>query len=533
MEMNDNEAIGLKRIVVDYLRRWKLFLGAFLFSLVLAVLYIVLVPRTYEIMARIKIQDNNNNNSTFGLGEAAGLMKSFGLGGGASSVISIDDEIATLTSNSLLRQLILKLGLNVSYMKPGAYKYSMYDNVPLQLSTDSTTALSLMEEIEFTVSLNEQGKGKVIVEDKTGNAEFEIASLPTIVSLSSGKYTIKYRDGFSERKSLKMKMIICPVSWIAEDMADNFLVEEVSKSSSIIEMTCFDYEYKRGVDVLNTLINEYNQSSEFIKKKEATKSLSFIEGRLDNVMSELHQTEVDIEKYKLKNGMTDIEYDVQFYVGQMQELQVKIIELEAQSHVINMMDAYVKDPNNKYNLVPMLMTMEGGDKSGGPITLYNEKLLERSRLLQSSKIESPLINQITEQVDKLRESVFLSISNARKGLLAGLAELKSKEKFLLDKMGTVPTLEREFVDYKRQQEILQGVYLILLQKREELALNIGEEKDKALIIDNAFVKKKTVAPRKLYAGLAVILFTLIIPILVVQIKTLYIALKEEYKRTSK
>lgn len=302
MEMNDNEAIGLKRIVVDYLRRWKLFLGAFLFSLVLAVLYIVLVPRTYEIMARIKIQDNNNNNSTFGLGEAAGLMKSFGLGGGASSVISIDDEIATLTSNSLLRQLILKLGLNVSYMKSGAYKYSMYDNVPLQLSTDSVTALSLMEEIEFTVSLNEQGKGKVVVEDKTGNAEFAIASLPTIVSLPSGKYTIKYRDGFSERKSLKMKMIICPVSWIAEDMADNFLVEEVSKSSSIIEMTCFDYEYKRGVDVLNTLINEYNQSSEFIKKKEATKSLSFIEGRLDNVMSELHQTEVDIEKYKLKNG---------------------------------------------------------------------------------------------------------------------------------------------------------------------------------------------------------------------------------------
>lgn len=109
MEMNDNEAIGLKRIVVDYLRRWKLFLGAFLFSLVLAVLYIVLVPRTYEIMARIKIQDNNNNNSTFGLGEAAGLMKSFGLGGGASSVISIDDEIATLTSNSLLQTAYSKV----------------------------------------------------------------------------------------------------------------------------------------------------------------------------------------------------------------------------------------------------------------------------------------------------------------------------------------------------------------------------------------------------------------------------------------
>lgn len=531
--MNDNETIGLKRIVVDYLHQWRLFLGAFLFSLILAILYIILVPKTYEIMARIKIQDTNNNSSTFGLGEAAGLMKSFGLGGGGTTAVSIDDEISTLTSNRLLRQLILKLGLNVSYMKPGAYNYSMYENVPIQLLMDSTTALNLMEEIEFNISLNEQGKGTVVVNDMIGKKEFQVSSLPVSISLPSGEYTIQYRNTIFRSKPIKMKVIVNPVSWIAEDIAENFLIEEVSKSSSIIEMTCFDYEYIRGVDILNTLISEFNKNSDFIKNKEAKKSLVFIEERLDTVMRELHQAEVNIEKYKLKNGMTDIEYDIQFYVGQMQELQVKIIELEAQAHVINMMDTYIKDPVNKYNLVPMLMSIDGGDKSGGPVLLYNEKLLERSRLLQTSKLASPLIGQINEQVDKLRESVFLSISNARKGLQQGLLELKGKEKFLLDKMSAVPSLEREYVDYKRQQEILQGVYLILLQKREELALNIGEAKDKALIIDNAFVKKKTVAPRKLYAGLAVILFTLIIPILIVQIKTLYKALKEEYKLTCK
>ena len=53
-----------------------------------------------------------------------------------------------------------------------------------------------------------------------------------------------------------------------------------------------------------------------------------------------------------------------------------------------------------------------------------------------------------------------------------LNDLKSQEKAIMSKMDYVPTYEREYLDYKRQQEILQGVYLILLQKREEVALSL-------------------------------------------------------------
>lgn len=49
----------------------------------------------------------------------------------------------------------------------------------------------------------------------------------------------------------------------------------------------------------------------------------------------------------------------------------------------------------------------------------------------------------------------------------------------MDKMGNVPTYEREYLDLKRQQEVLQGVYLILLQKeKRSLWLPVtGEIKD--------------------------------------------------------
>ena len=60
MEVKDNETIGLKSIIVGYLLHWKLFAGVFLFSLLPAVLYLILYPRTYEIMARIQIQEDKD-----------------------------------------------------------------------------------------------------------------------------------------------------------------------------------------------------------------------------------------------------------------------------------------------------------------------------------------------------------------------------------------------------------------------------------------------------------------------------------------
>ena len=157
--------------------------------------------------------------------------------------------------------------------------------------------------------------------------------------------------------------------------------------------------------------------------------------------------------------MTDIEYDVQFYADQMKELQMKIIELEAQVRLVDLLDAYVNDPQNKYNLVPILLASGEGENSSKSVLSYNEALLERSRLLQSTKGDNPLIGQMNKQVDQLRESVFLSIDNAKKSLTLTLDDLKGKEKIIMDKMGVVPTLEREYIDFRRQQEIYQALYL--------------------------------------------------------------------------
>ena len=108
-----NETISLKSILIGYLRHWRLFLGTFVISLIPAVLYLIYYPTTYEIMARFKVQDDTSMSSgNMSLGDAAGLMKSFGLSGGGSAGIVIDDELAVLKSHTLWYEVVSKLGLN-------------------------------------------------------------------------------------------------------------------------------------------------------------------------------------------------------------------------------------------------------------------------------------------------------------------------------------------------------------------------------------------------------------------------------------
>lgn len=508
----DSETISLKKIIVDYLYHWKVFLVAACISLVCAILYMVLYPQTYEFVARIKIQEDKNLGSggSMGLGEAAGLMKSFGLGSISGGAVNIDDEIAIMSSNDLLKKVIIRLGLNVTYKKPYSL-ISLYEDSPLLIIPDSLTQENLDCFVSFKIEVSKNGA--VLIKMKETGKEYSFASLPAQLRVPEGVFDILYgteRDVTKKiEKPFSLNISVSPAGWMAEDLAEAITVEEFSKNANTLELLYSDYSRKRGKDLLNTLMDEYNNSSESVKKEEGHKAMTFLDVRINGVLQELNGIERTIETYKIKNKLTDIEYDVQFYADAVKNIREKIIEYEAQNHIINLLDTYVKDPKNKYSVIPAMLSADG--EKGGAISAYNEALMERDKITKSTNSVNPLSEIADSQIDKLRDGVVLAIDNARKSSQFVLNDLKSQEKAIMSKMDYVPTYEREYLDYKRQQEILQGVYLILLQKREEVALSLGQERDKGFIVDAAVAKYRPVAPRKLFAVLGFLILTIVIP----------------------
>ena len=535
MEKEDKEVIGLKHIIVSYMLYWRLFLGAFIIAVLLACLYLIFYPKTYTIKSRVLIQDESistGNGGNVSLGDAAGLMKSFGLGGNVSGAINMDDEQAIFESHELLNEVVTRLGLNVCYLKPYSWEYKMYEDSPIEISLDSITNSTLDKSITFHVIVsgdNIRLTGKTNSEKKT----YTFTSLPATFSFSTYNFILNCGRGYQKGMDIDMKIKIYPSSWIAEDLSKDINMDTYSDNSNIIEFEYDDYERKRGIDILNMLARVYNLRADTIKNKDSYALIHFLDGRINTVIDELIKIEQTIEKYKMQNEMTDIEFDLQFYADQMKELQSRIIELESQSYSIDLILDFIENPQNKYNLIPLIISSSESEKGNNPITTYNETLIERQKLIQSSTNDNPILLTLNKQIEKMRESVHLSISNMKENLKLNLQDLQNKENMLRKKMGNVPTQEREYLEYKRQQEILQGVYLVLLQKREEAFLNIGQNRDKALIVDNAYSQSLPIAPRKLYAAIFVFILTIALPVIFLFCKELIISLKEEFFKAQK
>ena len=532
---DDREAVGLRPIIAGYLRQRTVILISAIISLVAAIIYLLVYPKTYEVMARIQIQDDASMMASggIGLGDAAGVMKTFGLGGLSSgSGVSIDDEISTLRSNSLMRKMVTRLGLYAEYRRPLSF-IKLYGEEPVHVICDSTTLDALDDKVEFYLTATDRDEVTIKAKADGKKETFHFDGFPAEVRLHGKTFRferVKQRAGASNG-GVKLDITVYPPRWVAEKAADDFLIEDYSKSANIIELSCTDYERRRAKDMLNVLIDYYNQEAYDYKKAQSDVSLVFLNERIAHVMDELEKVERNIERYKAANKITDVEYDIQYYAEYMRDLKGRMIEAETQANMIALMDAFVKNPANRYKLVPSLLTSGAAETEGSAIFLYNQALLEREKAIRNSNEQNPMVASLTTQVDRLRETVFQSINNAQQSMQLTRRSLEKQERELLDRMGSIPVQERVYVDYKRQQEILQGVYLILLQKREEIGLALGQKTDRAKIVDTAFVKAKPVAPRKVFALAGFIVLTLVLSIGWIVCRDQYRLLRKEMKRT--
>jgi len=64
------------------------------------------------------------------------------------------------------------------------------------------------------------------------------------------------------------------------------------------------------------------------------------------------------------------------------------------------------------------------------------------------------------------------------------------------RIGSAPQMERVLTEIGRQREIKQGVYLVMLQKREETAMELANTTDKGRLIDDVKVDGGSVKPQR-------------------------------------
>lgn len=518
---NDSvDVLGLWRAAC---KKWYLFAGSVFVCLALIGGYLMIATPQYEILADVLVNEDEKSGGG-GLSSLVGDVTGGGfsldgmIGGG-----SVNDEILVISSHTLIREMVQRLELNKVYTGKKNFfnKVEYYGNSPIEVDIPESMLDTLTSGFVVKVQVKKNSKIKVVMKRDFFEtlAETEAVSFPIKIDYGEG-IVIDTTSYYKPEKKLNFVAHIKGYDAQTEILGKRLDIDLSDKKANGISLVIRDSNKKRGKDILNTLIECYNEDAVLNKNLKAQNMLSFIDERLVTVEEELHEAERVIEQYKRENDLSDIGSEAKIILEATSQYRKLLLEAETQYSIISMVDSFLNKPENKYSLVPVTTGLP--DKGAAEaINEYNKLLLERMRLLRTAKDSNLSLLTLTAQIDAMRENILNTVSKAKESSEIARADLKKQEVEFRDRLRGFPEQERAYMDIKRNQLIKNELYTFLMKRREENAMTLASTSPKCRIVNAAYSKTKPVSPQSLL--LLVIAFGagLVLPVIYLYGKTIF------------
>lgn len=543
-----NSSVNIKQLWAMSVINWQWFVFSVIACVFLAGVYLWFTPTKFNVVGKMEIKDKSNKNSGLSAGMAMlnNLPLGLGsaLGGSFGGSMGIDSEREILKSNTLVRDVVMELGLYTEYRhcKWGRKKL-LYQDQPLNVTLDPAHVEWLDSELPLTyhqinlsITKDEDGynvETKLIEnKDKISCPVQSFKSLPATVKTEAGILTITENKALTDKQrkpylnGYSLKVVIIPPKEAADNFVTKLGVEPPSKKvSNMVAISLLDENVMRGIDFVNHLVEAYNKRANDDKNEEARKTDEFVNARLARVDAELGSSDSDWEKYKKQFQITSPEVDAEEVMAKKSLYETQLVEIGTQLQLHDYLNEYVNDPANLYEIIPLSIgassvNTKGGDngavatQSASLISQHNGLVNQRRDFLKSMSEKAPQVQRLTESIQELHPVIKTAMKRDRQSILMKRSNVEREYGKYMGRVGSAPQQERVLTEIGRQREIKQGVYLVMLQKREEVAMELANVTDKGKIVDETMVVKNSAKPKKKMVLLAALLLGLVLPVCV-------------------
>lgn len=469
--IEQSSGVNMKDMLYFCLSKWYWFLISLVVIVGAGVFYISTTPPTYSVSAEVLIKQDSKTRSMTDKFQFADM----GLLNGSSRVYN---EVYVFKSPHTIESVVKRLDLTTNYLAPGRrYDRTLYGkSLPIRVAfCDQDSPLG-----SFSVNVTKDGQVKVSSFKYTSRGGDKVEDKSTVIT---GKLTDTLVTPMS-------RIVIYPTRYYIDLVKDNsnVLVRKSDfnkttesytnrvnaalgdKQSDVISLDFTDVNKERAEAFLNTLIEVYNDDWVQDKNEIAVTTSQFIRERLALIEQELGNVDSNISDYKSVNLLSDINAVTSIYVTQNEELNKALLDLDNEIFVTEYIQKYLKNPDNKYQVLPGGSGLSNGSLES-QLRDYNQNAIDRMGLISYSSESNPLVLQYNETMDQLSDAILVSMDNQIVALKARKESLLRTEKKNTDRLSKNPEQAKYLLTVERKQQVLESLYLYLLQRQEENELS--------------------------------------------------------------
>lgn len=503
---------NLRDQIVKYLKKWYWFALSVILFVAGAYLKIRYTIPQYNVSSAIMI----SQEESIGESELA-AFKDLGLT--QSSQNSVENEIQIMRSRTLITNVVNNLKLNVRYFSEGRIlEIENYPKSLIEINFLADDTIVHSKSKVFHVKINSATSFSFL--DEKGNVLSDHAFGNTVSSTIGDVVITPSVDNIETNKGKIIKIQISPVRFVTEAYRNRIAIVPV-KNSSIVRLALNDPVKEKAKDIINNLVEEYNKATIENKKQISARTANFINERLDLISGDLSQVDDEAAGYKSKFGLTnDVEAQTQRVADIDSRNVQEIAQLNTELSLIESMRRFVLSQEGRYDLIPANLGFSDATITT-TVSRYNALILQRKRLLKTSSAQNPVVVNIDQQIDGLRQVLIGSLNSLRSSINIRLKSLRTQDQYFSGKLYNAPIRQKDLRVIEREQTIKEQLYLYLLQKREEAEITSHITLSNARVIDKATtLSSYPVSPNKkmIYAG--ALFLGLAIPFMIIYLSDL-------------
>ncbi len=493
-----NQSSDLKLELQRYLRWWPLFIVSVLITLFIAWVYLRYATPQYLTSSSlyVKIQ-SAKKGELMGVKDFQNMALPSGL-----MTNAVDNELSILKSKPLLYNVVKEIGLDVKVISRGKFKdVELYEKSPFSGSIIKLNEPRYFKSDTYSISPDEKN-GFILKNEK---------------SIIKGKFSepLKMNWGWIVLNRNTNFSFVTPltVSFINPRIVVNQLEASITLSipeekSNIIEISTKGTIPIRSENILNELMKQYNIDAIKDKNEEALATANFIDQRLEVITKELGGIEDKKESYKEANKIADLQSQIELDLKNASENTKKIMEMSTQLEMVNSVLKIASTSGNEQLLPTNLGMPSALDEMVGE---YNQLVLSRNRTLRQATPSNPAVLQFNREIVAMRDLIKENLKKSQVNIQMGIGQLQAQMNKSREALGIFPMQEKLFRSIERQQNLKESLFLYLLQKREETAIALSANTEKARVVNPAYTSDAPLSPNRKSVFLIAFSLGLLIP----------------------